>query len=88
MADNTGAAIGLTAGAIAFTNDWYVSGQIPWRIAVATPIAGAFLYGAGKISPPAATGLGLAILITVIMTPFSGQSPMQSVIKITGSGKK
>lgn len=86
MQDSTGAILSATAGSIAFANEWVSAGKVNFRIAVATPLLALFMYGVGKISAPLAAGLGGAVLVTVLVTPFNGQSPLQSVINITGTG--
>lgn len=82
MAQSTG--IMLIAGTITFGNEWLQSGKLNFRIPVATLGASAFLAGIEKIYPKAATGLASIVLITVILTPLHGKSPMQEVLTVLG----
>jgi hypothetical protein len=82
---NTGAALSMSAGAIVFTNEWVSANDINWRVAVATPLLGLFMYGVGKLSPPLAAGLGGAVLATVLVTPFNGTSPVKTLSNWSGS---
>lgn len=86
MNDSTGAILAMSGGGIAFANEWLSGGKINWRIAVATPLLGLFVFGVGKISAPLAAGLGGAVLATVLVTPFNGISPAQSLANITKKG--
>jgi hypothetical protein len=72
----------LTAGAISFGNEWLQSGNPNFRIPVATLASTFFLHGLTKIYPKAATGLSVIVLITVLITPLNGKSPMQTVIEV------
>jgi hypothetical protein len=86
MAQSTG--LMLIAGTISFGNEWLQSGNPNWRIPVATFGAGAFLAGIEKIYPKAATGLATIVLITVILTPLNGKSPMQTLIQVLPKERK
>lgn len=83
--------LALGAGSIVFANEWVIApggggaSDINWRIVVATPLAALFLWGAGKVSPPLATGLGIALFITALVTPFSGTSPIQTLANLSGN---
>lgn len=85
MAQSTG--LMLVAGTISFGNEWLQTGKVNFRIPVATLAAGAFLAGLEKIYPKAAVGLTVIVLITVIMTPLNGKSPMQELVSVVGKGK-
>lgn len=80
MAQSTG--IMLTAGTISFANEWLQTGTANFRIPVATFASALFLHGVEKIYPKAAVGLGVIILITVLVTPLHGKSPMQTAVDV------
>lgn len=80
MAQSTG--IMLVAGSISFGNEWLQTGTPNFRIPVATFMSALFLNGLEKIYPKAATGLGTIVLITVLVTPLHGKSPMQTAIDV------
>lgn len=80
MAQSTG--IMLAAGGISFGNEWLQTKTPNWRIPVATLVSALFLNGVEKLYPKAAVGLGVIVLITVIITPLHGKSPMQAAIDV------
>lgn len=80
MAASTG--IILTAGGISFTNAWLQTGQPNFRIPVATLGTSLFFMGLEKVYPKAATGLATIALITVLVTPLNGKSPMQTLLDV------
>jgi hypothetical protein len=77
----------LIAGTISFGNEWLQTGNANFRIPVATLAAGGFLAALEKIYPKAAIGLSVIVLITVIMTPLNGKSPMQELASVVAKGK-
>lgn len=82
-----GAAMGMGAGIIAFANEFLANGQVNFRIAIATPLAGLFLHGIGEVSDPVATGLGVAMLITVMVVPVAqgSQTPIATLANLFSS---
>jgi hypothetical protein len=85
VAQSTG--LMLIAGSISFSNEWLQTGKFNFRIPIATLAAGAFLAGVEKLYPKAATGLTVIILITVLVTPLNGKSPIQEFASVIGKGK-
>lgn len=86
MAQSTG--IMLIAGTISFGNEWLQTGNPNWRIPVATLGSSLFLNGIEKIYPKPAVGLAVIVLITVLLTPLHGKSPMQEAVEILPKPKK
>lgn len=84
MAATTG--IILAGTVIGAGNEWYQTGAFPWRIGAAGLLLTAFMAGAEKINQPISVGLSLAFLATVLVTPFHGNSPLQEVSNVFGSG--
>jgi hypothetical protein len=80
MAQSTG--IMLAAGAISFGNEWLQTGTPNFRIPIATMVSALFLNGIEKIYPKAAVGLGVIVMITVLVTPLHGKSPMQTAVDV------
>jgi hypothetical protein len=80
MAQSTG--IMLTVGTISFGNEWLQTGTPNFRIPVATLLFAWFLDGVEHIYPRAAIGLASIALITVVITPLNGKSPLQEALEI------
>ena len=80
MAQSTG--IILTAGTISFGNEWLQTKTPNFRIPVATLASAVFLNGVEKLYPKAAVGIGVMALITVLVTPLHGKSPMQTIVDV------
>jgi hypothetical protein len=72
----------LTATAISFGNEWLSAGDVNFRIPIAGIGVALMLDGLDKISAPAANGLATIIFITVMFTPFKGNSPAGTVAKL------
>lgn len=83
MAKSTG--IILTASGIAFANDWYQTGDPNFRIVMGGLGAALFMTGLEKLSQPAAVGISVITLITVLATPIDGHSPADTVNQIIGN---
>ena len=77
MAASTG--IVLTATGISFANEFLNTKQLNFRIPVAGMIVALVFDGIEKIDQGAAVGLASIMLITVLVTPFSGKSPAQTL---------
>lgn len=84
MAQSTGLII--VVGTISFGNEWLQTGTPNFRIPVATLAAGAFLAALEKVYPKAAVGLSVIALITVILTPLNGKSPMEQIASVVAKG--
>lgn len=80
MAQSTG--LMLVAGTISFGNEWLQTGKINWRVPIATLVSAFFLDGVERISPKAGVGLATIVLITVVLTPLHGKSPMQTALDV------
>jgi hypothetical protein len=72
----------LLTGTISFGNEWLQTSKPNFRIPVATLFTALFLDGIDKISPKAATGLAVIAMITVLLTPLNGKSPLQEALQI------
>lgn len=77
MAQSTG--LVLSATAISFANEWINTGTPNFRIGVAGLAVALLFDGIERLSPEAAMGLATITLITVLVTPFNGKSPAQTL---------
>lgn len=84
MAKSTG--IVLTATAISFGNEWLNTGTPNIRIGVAGLATALIFDGIEMLNEKAGVGLSVMMLITVLLTPFNGNSPAQTLLNVT-SGK-
>ncbi len=86
MAQSTG--VMLVVGTISFGNEWIQTAKPNWKIPVATLIAAWMLDGVEKVSPQAAIGLAYIALITVLLTPLNGKSPLQEMLTVLPTPRK
>lgn len=85
MAQSTG--IVLAATGISFANEWLDSGTPNFRVIAAGLLLALLFDGIEKISPEGAVGLATIALITVVVTPFGGKSPAQTLAGLAISQK-
>lgn len=85
MARSTG--IVLAATAISFGNEWIDSNTPNLKIPVAGLGVALILDGIERLSEPAAVGLAYIMLITVLVTPIGGKSPVEN-LALYSSGQK
>lgn len=76
---NTATAIILVAGTVTFTNEWYQTKKVNWRVPVATLLIGAVFDGLSHIDEKAATGLAVIALLAAATTEFNGKSAADTV---------
>lgn len=86
MAQSTG--LILFAGSVSFGNEWLQTKTPNFRIPIATLVAAVFLNGVERIYPKAAVGLSVIVVITALMTPLHGKSPIQTAIDVLPIEKK
>lgn len=85
---NTATVVVLTAGTITFTNEWYQTKTVNWRVPVATLILAGLFDGLSKLSSMAATGLSVMILIAALVTRFNGKSVADQLAQSFGPQPK
>ena len=78
----TATGIILVAGTVTFANEWYQTRKVNWRIPLATIIGGAVFDGFAQISPGAATGLAVMVLIGALTTEFNHKSVANTVTDV------
>lgn len=71
---NAAAGIILIAGGITFTNEWYQTKQVNWRVPIATVLAAAVFDGLAKLDDKAAVGLAVIVLIGAFVNKINGKS--------------
>lgn len=79
MSANYGPALVLTAGVMTFGNEWLQTGQLNWRVPVATLLGAGAIGAIGALSPGAANSLGVMVLIAAASTQFNGKSAIQEI---------
>lgn len=80
MAKSVG--IVLAATSISFGNQWIQTGTPNFKLGIAGLGVALLFDGVEHISPGAAVGLSTIMLITVLLTPFNGKAPAETVIEI------
>jgi hypothetical protein len=82
MAKSTG--IVLTAGGVAFVNEFMQTKTPNFRIPIATLALALVFDGIEKISEPAAVGLASMFLITALLAPINGEAPVTRLLRSVG----
>ena len=72
----------LTGTAIGITNEMMQGYQFNFRMGMAGLGAGLFLSGLEKINEQAGVGLSVIVFITMMITPFKGNAPAQTLANI------
>lgn len=80
MSASTGIVLGATG--ISFVNEWYTTGSPNFRVLVAGIGAALLLDGISHFSPDGATGLASIVMVTVLVTPFKGKSPVETLASL------
>lgn len=79
------APMAITVG-VSFGNQLYNTGSWDWKVLVDGAIATALLGLVNMASPQVATGIAwLAFTGLMLVNPSGGNSPVQNLVKITGS---
>lgn len=85
MGASTG--IALAATGISFANEWVNTGEPNFRVGVAGLGVVLLLDGIEKFSIEGAVGLATIMLITILVTPFKGKSPVQTAASLAVAQK-
>lgn len=79
---NAATGIILIAGTITFTNEWYQTQKINWRVPIATMLAAAVFDGLARIDDKAALGLSIVVLIGAFTAKFGGKSASATLAEL------
>ena len=77
MGQSTPIVLGATG--VSFANEWYNTNSPNFRVIIAGIAVALILDGVERFSPEGAVGLATITMITVLLTPFSGKSPVQTL---------
>jgi uncharacterized membrane protein YfcA len=77
----------ITAGTVTFTNEWYQTKNLDWKIPVVTLFLAAAFDGLDKISPGAATGLAFIALVGAFTTKYNGKSAIDQIGQLVNQPK-
>lgn len=83
MADsgvNTATGIILIAGTMTFGNEWYQTGKVNFKIAVATMFGAAIFDGLAHLDDKAAIALSVMVLLGALTTKFNNKSVIDTVV--------
>jgi hypothetical protein len=78
----------LTAGTITFGNEWYQTGKVNFKVAVATLLAAAVFDGLSHIDDKAAVGLSVMVLLGAFTAKFGGKSVAETLAQVFTSVDK
>jgi hypothetical protein len=79
---NTGTAIVLLAGTLTFSNEWYQTGKVNFKVPIATLLAAAAIDGLSHIDDKAGVGLSIMVLIGAVTVKFGGKSVVDTIAQI------
>jgi uncharacterized membrane protein YfcA len=69
----------ITAGTVTFTNEWYQTKNLDWKVPVVTLFLAAAFDGLAKVNDKAATGIAFIALIGAFTTKFNGKSAIDTL---------
>jgi hypothetical protein len=72
----------LTGTAIGITNEMMQGYKFNFRMGMAGLGAGLFIRGIEKVNETAGTGLAVIVFITMMITPFKGNAPAQTLANL------
>jgi len=69
----------ITAGTVTFTNEWYQTKNLDWKVPIVTLFLAAAFDGLAKINDKAATGIAAIAMIGAFTTKFNGKSAIDTL---------
>jgi hypothetical protein len=69
----------LSATGISFANEWLTTDDVNYRVLVAGGASALFLNGVERLNATVGQGLAVIMLITVLITPFAGKAPVETL---------
>jgi glucokinase len=85
---NVATGIVLVAGTATFTNEWYQTGKVNWRVPVATLLLAAGFDALAHVNDKAAVGLSIMVLIGAATAKFGGASVADTLAQLFGNQKQ
>lgn len=79
MATNYGPAFVLAAGGLTFGNEWLQTGQVNWRVPIATLLGAGAIGVVGIVSAAAGNALGVMVLIAAASMKSNGKSAIDEL---------
>jgi len=79
MATNYGPPLVLAAGAITFGNEWMQTGNVNWRVPIATLLGAGAIGVIGMASASAGTTLGVMVFIAAATIRSNGKSAIDEL---------
>jgi hypothetical protein len=69
----------ITAGTVTFTNEWYQTKNLDWKVPIVTLFLAAAFDGLAKVNDKAATGIAAIAMIGAFTTKFNGKSAIDTL---------
>ena len=69
----------ITAGTVTFTNEWYQTKYLYWKVPIVTLFLAAAFDGLAKVNDKAATGIAAIAMIGAFTTKFNGKSAIDTL---------
>jgi hypothetical protein len=85
---STATGIILIAGTATFTNEWYQTKKVNFKVPIATLFAAAVFDGFAKLDDKAAIGISVIVLLGALTTKFGGKSVVETVSELMSSTTK
>jgi hypothetical protein len=79
MANNYGPVFVLAAGTMTFGNEWLQTGNVNWRVPVATLLGAGMIGVIGMASASAGTTLGVMVFIAAASMKSNGKSAIDEL---------
>ena len=84
---NTATVVILVAGGMTFTNEWYQTNKINWRVPVATVLLAGVFDAFAHVDEKAATLASIIVLIGAFTARINGNSVAEEVAGLTQQQK-
>lgn len=85
---DTGVGLVLGAGAMTFGNEWLQTGQLNWRVPIATLLIAGLDGVLSALSSTAGIAFGAIVFIGALTVPLNGKSPIQELNGQLSTAKK
>lgn len=75
----------ITAGTVTFTNEWYQTKNLDWKVPIVTLFLAAAFDGLSKLDSKAATGLAAIAMIGAFTTKYNGKSAIDQLVTLVNT---